>query len=99
MIKTSLAFADSFPKDKRAIGVLLKTAEELLDLTKYGDASVVAQRITTSKNKVDKKSKQKAWAIVATAEFELGHHKNAEMATAQTLKLQNPNCPVKQIKH
>ena len=86
MVKTSLRFADSFPADKRVPQVVQKAAEELLDMKMYGDASVVAQRITTTKDKKYDKHKPAAWAIIAAAEFQMDHYKQAEEASLQRLK-------------
>lgn len=84
-VKSSLKFADTFPADSRVPTVLIRAAEELLAMKKYGDASMIAQRITIAKDKASMKLKPAAWAIIATAEFELGHHKLAEEATMQRL--------------
>lgn len=84
-VKTSLKFADTFPADPRSPDVVLKAAEELLDMKKYGDASIIAQRITSATDKKSETLKPAAWAIIATAEFEMGHHENAELATLQRL--------------
>ena len=96
-VKTSLRFADTFPADARVPLVVRKAAEELLDMKKYGDASIVAQRITTATEKQFEKHKPAAWAIIATSEFEMGHLKLAEQATLQRLQTMAPDDKERQV--
>jgi TolA-binding protein len=90
-VKSSLHFADTFSSDARVPQVVMKSAEELLDMKMYGDASIVAQRITTATDKRYDKHRPAAWAIIASAEFEMGHHKLAEQATLQRLQTMAPD--------
>jgi len=91
IINASLRFADHFPKDKRVPLVVIKSAEELLDMKLYSDASNAARRITEMNSKKAKSLYPQAWAIIATSEFELGNHKAAELATIQRLRLSSPD--------
>lgn len=90
-ITSSLNFADHFPQDPRVPPVLLKMAEEFVDLKQYLDAANVARRLTQLQNPKLAKMQINAWAIVASAEFELGHYKQAEEATLQRLRAADPN--------
>lgn len=96
-VKSSLKFADTFPDDQRTPVVLLKAAEELLDMKKYGDASIVAQRITSAKDKKSLTMKPAAWAIIATAEFEMKHYENAELATMQRMNTMDKDDKDRQV--
>jgi TolA-binding protein len=90
-ITSSLSFADNFPDDSRVPPVLLKVAEEFVDLKQYQDAATVARRLTQLQDPNLAKMQINAWAIVADAEFELGHYKEAEEATIQRLRSADPN--------
>ncbi|WP_455200883.1 tetratricopeptide repeat protein [Kaarinaea lacus] len=92
-VDSALRFTTSFPQDKRTPSVMLKAAEELLDLKRVGEASQVAQQVIEiegNKKKSDIKLLASAWAIVATAEFELGNYANAEQASLARLRLKLP---------
>lgn len=88
-VDSALRFAKAFPDDKRTPQVLLKAAEELLDLKRVGEASTVArQLIDLDKGKKFKKSLlASAWAIIASAEFELGNYAAAEQASLARLRI------------
>jgi TolA-binding protein len=89
-ITSSLNFADNFPEDSRVPPVLLKVAEEFVDLEQYKDAATVARRLTQLQDPKLAKMQIDAWAIVANAEFELGNYKQAEEATIQRLRSVDP---------
>ncbi len=91
IINASLRFADRFPKDKRVPLVTIKSAEDLLDMKLYSDASSAARRITEMRSKNAKSLHPQAWAIIATSEFEQGNHKAAELATIQRLRISSPD--------
>ena len=88
-VDVALKFAKSFPNDKRTPAVMLKAAEELVELKRVGEASTVAQQLIelNNTNKLDKKTLASAWAVVATAEFELGNYPNAEKASLARLRI------------
>ena len=87
-VNIALKFTESFPDDKRVPAVMLKAAEDLVELKRLGEASKVAQKLIDSrkKMKLDKKTVGSAWAVIATAEFELGNHQKAEQASHEILK-------------
>ena len=91
IINASLRFADHFPKDKRVALVVIKSAEDLLNMKLYADASNAARRITNMQSKKAKSLYPQAWAIIATSEFEMGNHKAAELAMIQRLQLTSPD--------
>lgn len=88
-VDSAMRFAKTFPDDKRAPPVLLKAAEELVDLKRYGEASTIAQQLIdlNSRKHLKKNLVASAWAIVASAEFELGHYADAEIASKARLKM------------
>ena len=85
--QSALRFANAFPNDKRTPSVLLKAAEELLDLKRMGEASATASQVIANKSKEAQPLYPAAWAVVASAEFDLKHYKAAEEASLQRLKL------------
>jgi len=87
-VNIALKYTESFPNDKRTPAVMLKAAEDLVELKRLGEASSVAQKLIDSskKKKLDKKTIGSAWAVIATAEFELGNHEKAEQASLAILK-------------
>ena len=89
IIESSQKFTKTFPKDKRTPSVLVKTAEELLDLKRYGEATEIAQQLLEIDKKKELKPAQKAsaWAIIASSEFELGNYAKAEQASIARLRL------------
>ena len=92
-VDSALRFAKAFPDDKRAPAVLLKAAEELLDLKRVGEASTVAQQLINmdKQKKVNKELLASAWAIVASAQFELGNYADAEQASLARLRMRIKN--------
>ncbi|MGD8558138.1 MAG: tetratricopeptide repeat protein [Gammaproteobacteria bacterium] len=92
-VDSALRFAEAFPGDKRTPQVLLKAAEELVDLKRYGEASNIASQLIDldSRKKLDKKVVASAWAIVASSQFELGNYAKAEQASLSRLRMRLKN--------
>jgi len=92
-VDVALQFGKSFPDDKRTPSVLLKAAEELVELKRLEEASQVAQQLVAlnKRKSLDVNILASAWAIVATAEYDLAHYANAEQATLARLRLNLPN--------
>ncbi|MCI0505516.1 MAG: tetratricopeptide repeat protein, partial [Gammaproteobacteria bacterium] len=63
IVDSALKFAQSFPKDKRTATVMLKAAEELLDLKRVGEASTVARQVL----ELEKNKKKADQQLVASA--------------------------------
>jgi len=92
-VDSSLRFAKVFPNDKRTPSVLLKAAEELLELKRVGEASDTAKQVMQLgvNAGISKAFKASAWAIIASAEFALGNHVEAEQASIARLQLSATN--------
>jgi len=93
-VDSALRFAKAFPNDKRTTAVMLKAAEELLDLKRVGEASTVAQQVIElekNQKKPDQQMVASAWAIIATAQFELGNYADAEQASLARLRMKLPD--------
>jgi len=92
-VDSSLRFAKAFPGDKRTPSVLLKASEELLDLKRVGEASDTAKQVLQfdASAGISKAFKASAWAIIASAEFSLGNHIEAEQASIARLQLSATN--------
>jgi len=89
-ISSAKRFVASFSNDKRAVAVMSKAAEELLVLKDYSQAVGTAHYVVGSPQKPSAKLLKINWAIIATAEFELGMYPEAEAATRQRLRFATP---------
>ncbi|MDH5326888.1 MAG: tetratricopeptide repeat protein [Gammaproteobacteria bacterium] len=96
IITASLNFSDHYPEDKRVPTVLLKVAEDFVNLKQYKDAITVGMRLTKLKEKQPGEHKKlylKSWAILAASYFELKDYEAAESATLKRLALGERNDP------
>jgi len=85
-IGSALRFAESFPQDKRRIGVMVDAAEQLFKLAEYEQALIVAQQVTTQQPPATAALELSAWKIIAHASFERSHFSQAEVAYKRVLK-------------
>jgi len=92
-VDAALRFSNNFPDDKHTPTVMLKAAEELVELKRLEEASKVAQQLIAldRRHKLNVKLLASAWVVVANAEFDLGHYPNAEQASLARLRLKLPN--------
>ncbi len=86
-IRSSLRFADEFPDNEKTPKVLIKVAEEQVDLKLLPEATSVAYRITQLSAAGLDAIKATAWAIIAKAEFDQGNNRGAELASLQRIKM------------
>jgi len=89
-------FVTWFPFDARAITVMSKAAEELLDLHDYPQAVATAWYVVGSLPEPSPKLRRIDWGIIAVGEFELGLFAEAEAASLQRLRLLGRNDPDRQ---
>lgn len=87
--ETSIAsgkrFVSTFPHDKRAVKVMSRAAEELLELKDYRNAVATAHHVVGHTPKAERELLLINWAIIAQGEFELGLYPQAEKATIKRL--------------
>lgn len=79
-LNSAIRFSDTFPKDKHAPAVIIKTAENLLAAKQYLLASDFAQRIVSNVDIKDALQIRTAWIVYAHAQFELKQYAIAEQA-------------------
>ncbi|MCK4710660.1 MAG: tetratricopeptide repeat protein [Gammaproteobacteria bacterium] len=84
VVKTTLKFAENFPKDKRLKNTLLHVAEIQYEQGKMLDAIEMAEKVLPKSNR---KQKKKALLILAHAQFELELYSEAEKNYLRLLKL------------
>lgn len=86
-IASAKRFVSSFPNDPRAVKVMSKAAEELLQLKDYPQAVGTAFYVVGSRPTPAEELLRINWAIIAQGEFELGLYPEAELATLKRLQL------------
>ena len=86
-IASAKRFVSSFPSDPRAVKVMSKAAEELLQLKDYPQAVGTAFYVVGSQPTPAEELLRINWAIIAQGEFELGLYPEAELATLKRLQL------------
>ena len=72
---------------KRAPAVLVKSAEELLELTEYTQAREAAELLILRQPPAEKSLRKTAWLVIGNSQFELNLFEEAEMAYNETLQL------------
>jgi len=87
MIASSKRFVSTFPNDKRAVKVMSRAAEELLELKDYRNAVATAHHVVGHMPQAPRELLLINWAIIAQGEFELGMYPQAELATIKRLQL------------
>lgn len=86
-IASGKRFVASFPHDPRAVKVMSKAAEELLELKDYPQAVATAHHVVGHKPAAGHDLLLINWAIIAQGEFELGLYPEAEAASLQHLRI------------
>lgn len=89
-IRSSLQFADTYPKHAQAAAVLTAAAENLYQLREYDRAIDAAQKMLRDHSQADRKLVTASWIVVAHSTFDLHSYADAENAYGQVLKLLPP---------
>jgi TolA-binding protein len=87
VVRSSLRFADTFPKHEKAAVVLRAAADDLFEMKDYPQTIVVGHKLLDRFPTADKAVRRGAWLVVAHASFELQKYKEAEEGYTQTLAL------------
>lgn len=82
----TLRFADTYPQDQRAVPVLARSSEELLELEDYDDAIVIATRVTGWQPTPDKDLLSTAWLVQGHSQFALNNYQQAEIGYQGALR-------------
>ena len=87
VIRSSLKFADAFPKHDKATIVLAAVADDLFEMKDYGLAILTAKKIIDNYADAELKFRRGAWMIVAHSSYETAQYSEAEHGYAQVLLL------------
>lgn len=96
VIDQSLAFADKYPSDPRAVNVLAEAAQKLVAAQRQPEAIEVARRVTAWQPPAAAAIQRGAWLVIAQSEFDLEGYRNADKAYEQVLLLTDANDPERQ---
>jgi TolA-binding protein len=86
-IRSSLQFADTYPKHAQAAAVLTAAAESLYQLKEYDRAIDAAQKMLRDHAQADRKLVTASWIVVAHSTFDLQRYVDSEKAYGQVLQL------------
>ena len=87
IIRSSLKFADVYPKHEKAAVVLVAATDDLYALKDYPLAVKTGRKMLTNYPQADKKLRRSAWIVVAHGSFDLTNYKEAEDAYTEVLAL------------
>ena len=78
VIRSSLKFADAFPKHEKVTIVLAAVSDDLFEMKDYGLAISTANKIINNYPNANKKYLRSAWMIVAHSSYEMERYEEAE---------------------
>lgn len=87
VIRTSLAFADTFPKHEKAAVVLGAAADDLFEIKDYPRAIATGRKLIASFPEAAQPVRRSAWLVIAHGSFESMLYKEAEESYGQVLRL------------
>ena len=87
VVRSSLKFADTFPKHEKAAVVLGAAADDLYAMKDYAPALTAAQKLITVFPGADPDVLRSAWLVVGHASYELHHYSEGETAYGKVLAL------------
>lgn len=89
-IESELRFAEVYPSDQRALLVLTRASEELLQMGDATDAVVAARRVTSWQPEADSSLRRTAFLVQGHGNFQLADYAAAEHAYQGALALMRP---------
>lgn len=87
VVRSSLAFADTFPEHEKAAIVLGAAADELYGMKEYEQALAAAGRLVEAFPGTDAGVVREAWLVAGHSSYELGSYSEAENAYRNVLSL------------
>ncbi|MEJ2698816.1 MAG: tetratricopeptide repeat protein, partial [Desulfuromonadales bacterium] len=87
VVRSSLKFADTFPKHEKAAVVLGAAADDLYDMKDYEPALAAARKLIKVFPGADPVVLRSAWLVVGHSTYELDRYSEAEAAYGQVLAL------------
>ncbi len=86
-VRSSLKFADTFPKHEKAAIVLGAAADDLYDMKEYDRALAAANKLLEAFPDTDVDVIRSAWLVIGHSSYELKHYSDAETAYLKVLAL------------
>ena len=86
-VRSSLKFAETFPKHEKAAIVLGAAADDLYDMKDYPQALVAAHKLIKTFPTADREVLKSAWIVVGHSCYELKRYAEAEPAYVKVLDL------------
>lgn len=87
---SAISFADYYPDDERAPGVLAQAAQTLLQKGEHQQAVAAATRLTQWDPPLPVPLQKTAWLVIGQAQFDLGQYAESETAYRQVLAMMPP---------
>ncbi|MFV1997962.1 MAG: tetratricopeptide repeat protein [Acidiferrobacterales bacterium] len=84
-IISSIRFADTYPQDKRAAGVLNQAAVDMYQRNEFMASRKLAQRVINQYPQTDRATLRSAWTVVAHSSFDLADFPQSEKAYQEAL--------------
>lgn len=91
IIRSSLKFADTYPKHKKVTIVLGAAADDLYGMKNYELAIKTAHKLIDNYPNAEKDLMRSAWEVVGHSSFELMKYADAENGYKHVLALMSPN--------
>lgn len=92
-VDQSLAFADNYSEDPRAVNVLTVGAERLLQTSRQPEAVLAATRVTNWQPQASAPLRRTAWLVIGQSEFDLLNYRGSDQAYEQALLLTSQSSP------
>lgn len=87
VVRSSLKFADTFPKHEKAAIVLGAAADDLYGMKEYDQALAAANKLLDVFPDTDVDVVRSAWLVIGHSSYELNHYGDAETAYLKVLAL------------
>jgi tetratricopeptide (TPR) repeat protein len=87
VVRSSLKFAETFPKHEKAAIVLGAAVDDLYDMKEYDRALAVAHKLFEVFPDADVDVVRSAWLVIGHSSYELKHYSDAETAYLKVLAL------------
>lgn len=84
-IISSIRFADTYPQNKQAAGVLNQAAVDMFQRNEFEQSQKMAQRVINQYPQTDRKTLRSAWTVVAHSSFDLADYSQSEKAYQEAL--------------
>lgn len=87
VVRSSLRFADAYPKHENAVLVLVAVTDDLYEMKDYELAIKTGRKVIKTYPKTKPEYLRSAWLVVAHASFDITNYKDAEDAYVKVLTM------------